>query len=204
MALVLEQIEENIWSNFYKTKCVRSRVGIRNDSENPILINGIQILNRISNPQEIGSFESFAFHFGNPISFTQAINTDGISVPTVNNTSLFIDYPNYYQYQPGNEVNEGLGNVMSFESYYRFAYKFTIDAGETFWFDLQFSPKEYNIDFYQASLLIHWYYEGLSGIKKWKMSASLIPNINEIDHASFPDDVFSIQGMNPYQILTGM
>ena len=200
MSLVLQQVEEFLWSDKRKTKCVRSKLSLVNESSEGILINGLYVRNNISNYQEINSFENFAFHFGDPIDIFKASTLSGISNLSFSND--LIDYPNYYLYEPGNTLSFKNSFVDTINNF-RFKYGFTLNANSTFNFDIQFSPKEYNIDFYSAKLFLKYMVDGVSFTKSWPLTASLIPNISEIDHTAFPDEVFSIQGMNPYKILTG-
>jgi len=202
MALALEQVEEFLWSDKRKTKCVRSKLSLVNESSESIRVEHLYIYNNISNYQELNSNESFAFHF-KPILIQNSLDIPGISNQGFHNYE--IDYPNYYFYQPGNRkyISDYHFPVISNRDRYNFIWSFDLHANSSFNFDIQFSPKEYNIDFYSARLFLKYTVEGVNFTKSWPLSASLIPNISEIDHTSFPDEVFSIQGMNPYTILTG-
>lgn len=200
MSIILEQVEDYIWDENLKTKCVRAKVGIYNQSDLKAHVLKLNILNKISNPQEPGSINSFAFHFGDPKGIASLASTDGLSFFEGNQNK--IDYPNHYMYEPSNKIINTNTPILSNRHFYNQIWNFKIDAWETFWFYIQFSPYLYNIDFFMAHLNLEVSLDDYVYKMKWPLRASLIPNIKEINHKSFPDEVYSIEGMDVYSILT--
>jgi len=195
MAFIYQYYNTSYWNG--NDPGIKTQMGIKNAGTISAVIEKVYVKNIISNWQESSSFTSFCIHL-------RDYNYEGMV--NVEDTSYTIPYPSYYFYEFGNiQSNTNLAQnwfLASSNHYYKTLKKFTLNGGITWNFNLAFNPKNGQIDFYRAELVIQYKIGAQpSAIEKFKIKANYVNTIRAIDGKEIPEIVMEVNGVSSSNIF---
>ena len=189
-------IKQDIYGRFWggsveQEKGVQYNIGLENSGNISAIIENVYILNVISNPQETNHIYNFAF----TIPYSKA-DFESLQNPFIDETTENIPYPYYYYWVPGNETYANAG-IANDKNNYKFPVKFNLNGGEILRFVLRFTPKFRKVDFYRAKLVIKYKFGLTDPIKTitHNIRNDFYYPIDEVDHKTISDEIFSISGV---------
>jgi len=194
MAFIYQYYNTNYWNG--NDPGVKTQMGIKNAGTISAVIEKVYVKNIISNWQESDAYTSFCIHL-------RDYNYDGMV--NVEDTDYTIPYPSYYNYKIGNVIYQNMTSIFVLptnKSYYKTLKKFTLNGGITWNFNLAFNPKNGQIDFYRAELVVQ-YKIGVqpSSVEKFKIKANYVNTIRAIDGKEIPEIVMEVNGVSASNIF---
>lgn len=194
MAFIYQYYNTNYWNG--NDPGVKTQMGIKNAGTISAVIEKVYVRNIISNWQESDNYTSFCIHL-------KDYNYEGMV--NVENTDYMIPYPSYYPYKLGNLTYPNMTSIFVLptdKSYYKTLKKFTLNGGITWNFNLAFNPKNGQIDFYKAELVIQYKIGAQpSAIEKFQIKANYVNTIRAIDGKEIPEIVMEVNGVSASNIF---